>query len=110
MNCRKAQGLIDSYINETISTEDLSQYLRHVEHCPSCYDDLETNFIVFNALHRLDDDVDGNFDMHDLLQKDLRHKHHIVRRRTLLRVILTTLVVLATAAVLTELFRGFGLL
>ena len=35
--------------------DELENFLEHVENCPSCYDELETYFIVHAAMQQLDE-------------------------------------------------------
>ena len=46
IDCRQAETLVARYIKHTLSTDELEEFLDHIEHCSSCYDELETYFIV----------------------------------------------------------------
>lgn len=45
IDCRQAETLVARYIKHTLSTDELEEFLDHIEHCSSCYDELETYFI-----------------------------------------------------------------
>ena len=46
MDCRTAEGMVSSYIEHKLPVNELEEFLDHVESCSSCYDELETYFIV----------------------------------------------------------------
>lgn len=50
IDCRQAETLVARYIKHTLSTDELEEFLDHIEHCSSCYDELETYFIVHEAI------------------------------------------------------------
>ena len=54
-----------------------------VENCPSCYDELETYFIVHAAMQQLDEESrDSTLDLRELLEEDIRRsKHYILKMR-----------------------------
>ena len=59
IDCLTAEGMVSKYIRHTLSTDELEEFLDHVESCSSCYDELETHFIVYEALQQLDEKEDG---------------------------------------------------
>lgn len=59
IDCRQAETLVARYIKHTLSTDELEEFLDHIEHCSSCYDELETYFIVHEAIQQLDEKEDG---------------------------------------------------
>jgi hypothetical protein len=85
MDCQKAEEMINCYINRTLSVEELEEFLNHISTCTSCYDELETHFIVHEAMRQLDDDEEETtLDFHQLLDMDLdRSQHYIFRKRSM---------------------------
>lgn len=51
--------MVTRFIDHSLSMNELEGFLDHIEHCPSCYDELETYFIVHEAMQQLDEDKDG---------------------------------------------------
>ena len=37
IDCRQAETLVARYIKHTLSTDELEEFLDHIEHCSSCY-------------------------------------------------------------------------
>lgn len=69
MDCRKAQGKINAFIDDTMEEKDMAEFLEHVKHCPVCYDELEVSYTVFSVVRFLDEEDEDN----DLI-KALDHK------------------------------------
>ncbi len=101
LDCRTAEGMVGRYLNHTLSAEELESFLDHVESCPSCYDELETGFIVKEALQKLDaDDSEENLDFRKLLNEDLEHSRKQVQGRRMLRMVWAVVVFAAIGALL----------
>ena len=83
MNCQTAESMVTRYIEHDLSVEELESFLEHVESCPSCYDELETYFIVHAAIRQLDEESkDSTLDFRELLEEDIRKsKHYILKKK-----------------------------
>ena len=82
IDCRQAETLVARYIKHTLSTDELEEFLDHIEHCSSCYDELETYFIVHEVTHQLDDDSsDSVLDFKKLLEQDIRKSRRYIRKK-----------------------------
>ena len=83
MDCRTAEGMVSSYIKHDLPLNELEEFLDHVQNCSSCYDELETYFIVHAAMQQLDEESrNATFDLRELLEEDIRRsKHHILREK-----------------------------
>ena len=75
--------MVNRYIEHDLSVDELEDFLEHVENCPSCYDELETYFIVHAAMQQLDEESrDSTLDLRELLEEDIRRsKHYILKMR-----------------------------
>ena len=40
MDCQKAEEMVNQYMEHILSVDELEAFLDHIEHCPSCYDEL----------------------------------------------------------------------
>lgn len=83
MTCREAQNMIRDYIAGKLSPRELERFIGHIRDCGSCYDELETFFMIDRTVKYLDDGLDHSFNLKYLLEKDLREKEKalIWRRR-----------------------------
>lgn len=104
MECYKAEEMVSGYINHTLKTADLEQFLEHVRNCPSCYDELETHFIVNEAMNRLTEEGETALDFKVLLEQDLKQaERHVLRLRLQKVLVLWALITVVILA------AGFGL-
>ena len=83
MDCRTAEGMVSSYIKHDLPLNELEEFLDHVQNCSSCYDELETYFIVHAAIRQLDEESkDSTLDFRELLEEDIRKsKHYILKKK-----------------------------
>ena len=82
MDCRTAEGMVSSYIKHDLPLNELEEFLDHVQNCSSCYDELETYFIVHEVTQQLDDDSsDSVLDFKKLLEQDIRKSRRYIRRK-----------------------------
>lgn len=106
MDCRTAESLVNAYINRTLPLKQLEDFIQHVRSFPSCYEELETYYIVHFAIRHLDDENEENnttLDMHKMIEQDLHNRELYVRRKKLhkiLRLLLLVLFLLLVAGLL----------
>lgn len=81
LDCREADVLIREYVDGSIRDRDLPRLVAHVRNCPSCYNELETNFMVARTIRVLDSDEADSFNLKPLLEKDLAERQEDVRTR-----------------------------
>lgn len=82
MDCRTAESMVAGYINHTLKVDELEDFLDHIEHCPSCYDELETYFIVHEVTKQLDKkEEDDVSDFRELLEEDIRKSRRYIHKK-----------------------------
>lgn len=81
MTCREAQSLIQKYIADDLSYRELGRFICHIRECGSCYDELETFFMIDRTVRYLDDGTEHSFNLKYLLEKDLLEKERALIRR-----------------------------
>lgn len=100
MNCREAEGLIQLYIDHRLPPKKLEAFISHVKNCPSCYEELETYFIIHYAVKYLDEDRHDSYNMTALLSEDLKEKEHHVRVHNRMRMAAVYVAILFAVIVL----------
>ncbi len=99
MNCQTAESMVNRYIEHDLSVDELEDFLEHVENCPSCYDELETYFIVHAAMQQLDEkQEDSVLDFKELLEEDIRKSRRYIRKKKFHRAIAAVAVCVLIAA------------
>ncbi len=84
MDCRTAEGMVSGYIEHKLPVRELEKFLDHVEECSSCYDELETYFIVHEVTQQLNDNSsDPVLDFKELLEQDIRKSRRYICKRKL---------------------------
>lgn len=82
MDCRIAEGMVSSYIKHELPVNELEMFLDHVQNCSSCYDELETYFIVHEVTQQLaDNSSDSVLDFKNLLKQDIRKSRRYIRKK-----------------------------
>ena len=91
IDCRQAETLVARYIKHTLSTDELEEFLDHIEHCSS-----------YGAIQQLDEKEDGTvLDFRELLEQDIRRSRRYIRQKRwlhFLSVIFFMAVVIAAAS------------
>ena len=57
MTCREAERLVMPYINGSITDEELKEFLKHIETCEDCREELEIYFTVDVGIRQLDQET-----------------------------------------------------
>ena len=81
MKCEEALQKITPYIENCLQPRELEAFIEHIKQCPSCYDELETYYIVSRAVQYLDDEKQDTYNIMELLKRDIRMKEQGLRRR-----------------------------
>ena len=70
MDCRTVRSLIHLYMDNQLPSEQLEPFIRHIQSCSDCYEELEINYIMLEGMRRLEagDQIAVNF------QKELSAK------------------------------------
>jgi len=72
MNCKEAQRLLVPYINGNLEQKEEEEFVRHVRHCPECYEELEVYSTVFVGIRQLDGD-ESKVDYRTLVEDSLKN-------------------------------------
>ncbi len=86
MNCRQCESRISAYISGQMPMEEMQEFLDHVNHCPDCYDDLETTYTVIQGIRQLDSE-DGLAKPNEMsLQANITYAEEKIHRWTIGRI------------------------
>ena len=101
MKCEEALTRISAYIDNTLSGRELEEFIEHVEHCPECYDELETHYTIKVGINYLEQDRQDAYNIPQMLKKDLERKKDRLHRGKVIRSLAMALAVtLAVAGIL----------
>ena len=101
MKCEEALTKIEAYINHTLNGRELEEFLEHVESCSSCYEELETYFIVHEAMLQLnEEEEEAVLDLRHLLEQDITKSRHYIYKKKAVRAISVLLFMILIVAVI----------
>ncbi len=81
MDCQETLGKITSYLQGKLQLQEEIDLIRHVEHCASCYEELELNYIMLIGLDRLDEEQSSSMDFTAMLQEYLEESKRQYRKK-----------------------------
>lgn len=109
MNCMEARRMVTPYIKGELSEKELEQFLKHIEQCSDCMDELDIYFTVYQAMDRLDAEDHPDYNFKRMLNESL----HAARRRIVLsrffRLLRTILLLLTDLLLLLCIIMGIRL-
>ena len=85
MDCVRTQQLIRPYLEGILSDRELEEFLDHVEHCQTCFGELEVYFSIYRTLNNVDEK--GNYNYAEKLHAKLKDSREYLRVRQRNRVI-----------------------
>ena len=101
MKCEDSLTKIEAYIHDKMSYRELEDFLEHIEECSSCRDELETYFIVHEAMRQLKEEgSDSVLDFKELLELDIKKSRRYIRKRKASRFFVGAFVCILFAAVI----------
>ncbi|MCD8224810.1 MAG: zf-HC2 domain-containing protein [Clostridiales bacterium] len=87
MTCREAEKMVIPYIDGKLGEDELERFLKHISSCPSCMEELEIYYTVFQGLKQLDNESDNIYDIAGALEDSLEDSWVRVKTTQLRRVI-----------------------
>ena len=81
MRCSEAERKVLPYIRDELDGDELAAFLRHVDSCAACREELEVYYMVDVGLKQLDSDsiTFGTSDIVGRLRRRLEESHRHVR-------------------------------
>lgn len=79
MTCKETEKMIPFFLQDDLETEDLREFMEHIEECDDCREELTIQFLVTEGMSRLEE---GNvFDLQNELRYHMDEAGHALRRR-----------------------------
>ena len=79
MNCNTVVKSIPLFLNDELDTDELKDFLEHIEYCPECKEELTIEILVNEGLNSLESGT--NFDIKKEYNKCLSNAHHQLNKR-----------------------------
>lgn len=82
MDCREIQSLIVPFIESQLTLEKTRLFLKHIEECEDCREELEVYYILIVGLKQLEKEPEKSMDLHAQFEELLKNtKTHVNRVR-----------------------------
>lgn len=101
MECIEVQRQITDFINKKLDRETTEEFLRHIEQCKECKEELEIYYIFFVGIKQLNEDKIGVLNLHLDFEKHLvamnekiRHEKIFLMEKKVTFVVILFLVVI----------------
>lgn len=79
MTCKEAEKMIPSFLADELDTDDLREFMEHMDKCKECKEELSIQFLVLEGMSRLET---GNvFDLQNELKYRMEGAEHSLRLR-----------------------------
>lgn len=105
--------MIPHYLADDLREKDLLLFLDHIKTCHSCYEELETAFMVDRTVRYLndemDDDAEGSYNLPAMMQEDIHRKTREVYARQNAARIFRIVLIITALFVLFALLDFFGI-
>lgn len=99
MTCQESEQYIQAFVDDKLTGDELEAFLWHINNCHACYDEMETSYLLKEALAKLEDGT--SFDLVSELKEKIStmekyvafRNHASIFRRVVLMAAGMTLVV-----------------
>lgn len=98
MNCKEAEKIIPSFLQDELGGSKLEEFVEHVETCSECKEELSIQFLVAEGLERLEGG--NNFNLQKELVMKLEDAEHRISVHKVLWYTLVCLEVAVAAAII----------
>jgi len=93
MKCQEAEQQIQNFINDNLTGEPLANFVRHIDSCHSCYEEMETSYLLNEALTRLENGE--TFDLRRELTNKLTNMRECLEVHSILTIARRTISIFA---------------
>ncbi|MCR5508601.1 MAG: zf-HC2 domain-containing protein [Lachnospiraceae bacterium] len=101
MKCQDTEKYINLFIDDKLTGIRLKEYIEHIEGCDSCFDEMETNYLLKGALLRLEEE--GSYDLHGELITKIRNTKKCLEVHEMVTMLRRVALICAGIALLFEL-------
>ena len=100
MTCQESEQYIQEFVDDELSGDELEAFLWHIGTCKSCYNEMETSYLLKEALACLEDGT--SFDLHSELKEKISMMEGYIRWHNLTVVLRRVLLTVAGLVIVTE--------
>lgn len=86
MVCKEVEQNVVGYVNNQLSDEKTADFLKHIETCKSCYEELEIYYTIYIALKKLENESNVSYDISKMLIDNINNKRHNLKKKMYFRI------------------------
>ena len=101
MKCQDMERYIPLFIDDKLSGLRMREFIDHIEDCSVCFDEMETNYLLKEALLRLEDD--GSYNLHGELMNKIKNTKRCVEVHEIITMLRRVLLIVAGMSLFFEL-------
>ena len=77
MDCKQVEKMIPQFLDDDLTTEELREFMEHIENCTDCKEELTIEFLVSEGLVRLENGAvfDLQKELSECIAAAERHLH-----------------------------------
>lgn len=97
MKCEDVRKNINRFLNDEMYIKELKDFVRHVESCKECYEELEVNYLVRYTAVALENDDSITYDFTKIIPRVLAKKKKLIKKQET-RIVVILLIIIIGAA------------
>ena len=87
MNCEEAHQNFTAFLTDRMNVDNTDEFIRHVENCTECRDELEVYYMAMAATGELSEEELESYDLTHLLSDKMEERKAYVKRHQFYRVV-----------------------
>lgn len=107
MKCIEARRMVSPFVDKKLTDKETEQFLKHIEHCSDCMDELDIYFTMYKAMDTLDSGLHHEYDFKKMLENEIRGVRYGIMRRKMVRASRSIILVLAEILLLVSVYTGY---
>ena len=88
MVCEEARKLNKDFIEGSLESKKLAEYIKHIESCRNCYEELDITYIVTLGLDGIENDTISSFNFTSIIAKRIEEAKLYIRLKKNRRIII----------------------
>ena len=107
MKCIEARRMVTPFVDRKLTDKETEQFIKHIEHCSDCMDELDIYYTMYKAMDILDSGQHQEFDFKTMLENEIRSSRYGILRRKAIRAARSVILVLAEILLLVSVYTGY---
>ena len=107
MKCIEARRMVTPFIYKELTDKETELFLKHIEHCSDCMDELDIYFTMYKAFDTLDLVSHQEYNFRKMLEEEIHSVRYRILRRKMIRAARSIVLILAEVLLLISVMIGY---